>query len=438
MQTFPMERSVDIIEARKRLEETLQTYGINWSIRTMGQRIFTAKCTLHDEKGRFLDYGYGKGNEDESLTGAIFEAVEHWFSNFGNSQKDNIKHLDSLTYATNSDFSKNLPISIIRESASAVMAFRTYNQIGSSEQVLYPVALSTPRYIDEIYLDPHRYMPDNFDYSGLERYCSNSGVAIGSNALEAIIHGLLEAIERDSLSRFLVKIFLRRERVALRRLNLESLPDSLQELHLKVTEETGLDVLIFEMENDFGIPAFCSTLSNSQFLIEETGFGCSLSREHALYRSLHELVQCYHARALFHPSEFSLKESKILKKFSRHPFHLRCAEFKLSKSCDELGYSEIDFSNVPTSNIPINLEDYQNLILSKIESAGRRAYSTIVNKLYGGQIIAHSFIESQDHFFCVTEGNFVFPNSSQGKQEAGAQLQHSLADIVLLGTPPLT
>jgi ribosomal protein S12 methylthiotransferase accessory factor len=410
MKDIPIERSVEIVEARKKLEDTLRNYGIEWNIEVTGQYAYTAKCILYDGSGRFLDYGYGKGNIVASTTGALFEAVEHWFSHFPNSCKDNVCYRESLEFIEQTMFADHLPISIIKDSQNGIMAFREYNQIGCDEQVVYPVALSSPRYIDDLYVNQSKYLPDCFDYTKIERYCSNSGVAIGSNELEATIHGLLEAVERHSLSTFLVEAFLKKRKSSLRLVNLNSLPEGLLALANNVEKEVKHKILLFELENDFGVPVFCSALQSSHFVIEITGYGCSLSREHAAYRSLHELTQCYHAAAWFHPEEFDTKARTILSKFHKYSFHQRCAAMKLAEWCAEIGFLQIDFCETTNADFSDELSSYLLELTEKIESTGKRVYSSIVKQLAGGQVIAHNFIEAQDHFFCVTDGCFVFPN----------------------------
>ena len=410
MQAIPIERSVSIVEARRKLESTLRNYRIDWKIEITGQHIYTAKCILYDDSGGFLEYGYGKGGIEAAATGALFEAVEHWFSQFQNSCKGNVRHCQSSEFIEKTRFSNHLPISILRDSPNGIIAFREYKQVGQCERIIYPVALSSPKYIDDLYTDKSKYPPDSFDYSKIDRYCSNSGVAIGNNELEATIHGLLEAVERDSLSAFLVDAFLTKKRSALRVINRDSLPEGLRTLADSVEREVKHKVLLLELENDFGIPVFCSALHKSYFPIEVTGYGCSLSREHAAYRSLHELAQCYHATVWFHPEEFDIKAKSILSKLERYSFHLRCAQLKLAEWCEEIGFLQIDFSCTANVDAPVDLSHYLRSLTKKIEITGRRAYSSIINQLVGGQVITHSFIEAQDHFFCVTEGCFVFPN----------------------------
>jgi ribosomal protein S12 methylthiotransferase accessory factor len=409
MLNIPIERTVDVIEARSRLESTLRTSGIHWKTEITGQFVFTAKTTLYDEFEIELDYGYGKGDIESSKTGSIFEAAEHYFAQFVNSSRENVRYEDSYVFAANYPYRDDIPISGIADSNRATIALREYILIGGADRLMHPVALSSPKYVDDLYLNRSKYAPDDFDYSKIERYCSNSGVAIGSTEEEAVVHGLLEAIERESLSRFLVRAFLYRDKDAIRTVRRQSLPVQLRQLLGDVECEVGHEVILVELKNPFGIPVFCSALKNSDFSIEIAGYGCSLSRDHAASRSLFELAQCYHATIWFHPKEFQNKMEQIMSKLANHPFHLRCAKLKLAEWGEAVGTRLIDFSDTSHVEYSTDVREYLAQIVEKIEANGRCAYSTRVSRLSGGQVFAHSFLDQQDYFFCVTEGSFVFP-----------------------------
>ncbi|RVG22842.1 YcaO-like family protein [Sinorhizobium meliloti] len=365
---------------------------------------------LYNHTGDFLDYGYGKGDVKAAIAGAMFEAAEHWFGQFPNSLKDNVRYWSSRSFSQMNGLAGYLPTSIIGASPDGIMAFREYRRILGGDSIIYPLALSSPKYVDDLHVDQGRYQPDSFDYSALGRYCSNSGVAIGTNELEATIHGVLEAVERDTLSSFLVDTFLRRERTSLRVIRHGSLPNHLRTLVSDVENEVRHQVLLLEMKNRYGIPVFCATLVRSKFEIEIVGFGCSLSRDHAAIRSLYELAQCYHAAQIFHRREFADKAKKILQYFADHKFHLRCAKLKIAEWGERIGFQNIEFVDTACLDYSDDLERYMDILVNSIEKAGRRVYHAVVNKLLGEQVITHSFIDDQDHFFCVTEGSFVLPN----------------------------
>jgi len=409
MADIPIERSVAIGKARGNIEASLREYGLSWTMETKGRDVVAARCVLYNGEGSPLDSGYGKGEADAAIAGALFEAAEHWFSRFSNCNKGNIVHRQSWQFLEQEEFAADLPASLIRETQNAMMAFRKYKRVRGCEERIYPVAFSSPGYVDDLSLDPAMHPPDAVDYARIGDYCSNSGTAIGSVETDATIHGVLEAIERDTLSRFLVTAFLERDKKALRVVNPDSLPDDLRELHWRVETEVNHRILVLELENRYGVPVFCAALQKSPFLLELVGYGCSLSREHAVKRSLYELTQCYHLTTGFHPREFEVKMRRILSNLKDQPFHLRCAKLKLTEWCERIGSIDVPWSETACLHVPEGPDAYLGGLIEVVEANGGRVYSSVVNELKGSAVITHSFLEGQDHFFCVTNGAFVLP-----------------------------
>ena len=165
-----------------------------------------------------------------------------------------------------------------------------------------------------------------------------------------------------------------------------------------------------EFKNKYNIPVFCSTLKSSDFKIEITGYGCSLSRDHAFHRSLIELVQCYHASTKFYPESITIRNEYILSKFKNYGFHEQCSRLKIYELAVKLDVVPIGYNETANNNIHMTLDKYLESIISKVEESGDRAF---YSKLFGGGneiTVCHSFIDGQDNFFAVTEGCLVFPN----------------------------
>ena len=406
---IPLERFYDILEAREFIANTLAKEKIEWRIETVGKYVKTTKCELYDYDGNYLAFGYGKGCLNSCITGAVFEAAEHYFCQFNVAKNNNVFYSSSHSFINETILTKSLPISILQEQSDGVLPFLEYINLMTGEKHNYPLALSNPGYVD--FIDSINPI-DTFDYSKLERYCTNSGTAIGCNFTEAAIHGILEAVERDTISKFLINSFIKNEFTALRLILNNSLPPLLLQLKCDAEKEVEHDILIFEFENKYGIPVFCSILKESKYILEIAGYGCSLSRIHALERSLYELVQCYHAITKFYPETNLQHDNNIISKLNRFKIHQKCAKMKLWELCNEIGYTNIEFSKTAnfeaSSNINKYLEDIKNIIGSKNIGG---VFSSVVNNLANGVSIVHSFIDGQDPFFSVTEGCLVFSDN---------------------------
>lgn len=411
----PLERCVSLTEARSRLEASLKGLGIEWELETSGRFFQTSICTLYDLHGNMLDRGFGKGDTATSKTGAIFEAAEHWFSRVENTNVSPTTYSDSIRYANQSTLPNNLLKELIRSSGGNQIALRSYTSLSNGVDQPYPVGLCSPYYIDGLHSKKEQKETrlDYFDYSRIEAYCSNSGVAIGSTEIEAIIHGLLETVERDSLSDFLVDAFLFRNAEAMRIVAQDSLPEDLKDSVRQAETEMGGGILILELKNKFGIPCFCSSLKNGPSAIENTGFGCSLSKEHALQRSVSELVQCYHLTEELYPAEFRQRTNAILSRLSPFPFHGRCAKAKIDEWSRIIGFNSINFDECSEVDYELDISSYLDLLVALIENCGHKVFSCVLAELPNGEKVVHSLFERQEHFFCVIEGSFVLPDLSR-------------------------
>ena len=121
------------------------------------------------------------------------------------------------------------------------------------------------------------------------------------NRDEALVHGLLEATERDALSRFLFEAFIKLKPGSLCKVDRGTLPRRLRILADEIASEASAqEVSIYKLGNRFGIPTFCSWMGKEIFGIFQSGFGCSLHESYAIERSLYELAQSYLAFTSLH------------------------------------------------------------------------------------------------------------------------------------------
>ncbi|MGD6066199.1 hypothetical protein QUU95_22640, partial [Xanthomonas citri pv. citri] len=76
---IPYGREHSLDEADRIIREGIARRG--WSIDTdrLGEGLVAAKCFLLDAGGEILAFGGGKGAPDAAYTGAVYEAVEHYY-----------------------------------------------------------------------------------------------------------------------------------------------------------------------------------------------------------------------------------------------------------------------------------------------------------------------------------------------------------------------
>lgn len=119
---------------------------------------------------------------------------------------------------------------------------------------------------------------------------STNGLASGNHLLEAVLHAICEAVERDSTSLWHA---LDRTARGATRIDVGTIDDDPCRLMLDRLAEAGLGVAVWETSTDIAVPSFYCLVTDDR---RETGHlgagaGCHPSRGIALLRALSEAVQ---------------------------------------------------------------------------------------------------------------------------------------------------
>ncbi len=113
---------------------------------------------------------------------------------------------------------------------------------------------------------------------------SGNGLSSGNDADEAIVHGLCELIERDTMA-------FQRHRDKTRRVQPETLPADVHALIARA-DRLGYDLWLRTAENPFGMPFFVAAISDRENRIaSHFGTGCHPRRQIALRRAVSEALQ---------------------------------------------------------------------------------------------------------------------------------------------------
>lgn len=123
---------------------------------------------------------------------------------------------------------------------------------------------------------------------------SSNGLASGNHILEALVHGLLEVIERDAVSLWtLVPASQKKQQ----QVDLSTIRDLSMMRVLETLARCGIVLGVWDITTDIGIPAFTCTIledpESAQWrpIPAFSGHGCHLSPEIALSRAVHEAIQ---------------------------------------------------------------------------------------------------------------------------------------------------
>lgn len=116
---------------------------------------------------------------------------------------------------------------------------------------------------------------------------SSTGAAAGTTLEDAILHGLFEAIERDAW------LIGQSNPYVLPIVDYNSITNTKVKEFISKTKEMGYDIITRDYTNDLGIPVFRTWIvdRDNYSKYAYTGFGCHVSPEIAIERSITEAVQ---------------------------------------------------------------------------------------------------------------------------------------------------
>jgi YcaO-like protein with predicted kinase domain len=122
---------------------------------------------------------------------------------------------------------------------------------------------------------------------------SSNGLSSGNHLLEAISHGIFEIVERDATTLWHLLDSIKQSQT---RIDLSTIEDMDCCDLLDRCNRAGIDVVIWDMTSDVGIPVFQCLLMErtdepSRLLYSATGMGCHLTRSIALLRAITEAAQ---------------------------------------------------------------------------------------------------------------------------------------------------
>jgi ribosomal protein S12 methylthiotransferase accessory factor len=188
---------------------------------------------------------------------------------------------------------------------------------------------------------------------------STNGLASGNHPLEAVLHGLAEAIERDAIT--LWKHAGEAARRA-RAVTLDTVDDPACRRALDTLAGAGMSVLVWDVTSDVGVACFyCLVLGRGDDPADpEFGGGCHPSRGIALLRALTEAAQARvtyitGARDDFTPDDYSAAG--------------RARRFRGCRALLETHVPARDFRAVPTRDAETLREDV-DWVLERLRAAG--------------------------------------------------------------------
>lgn len=322
---IPLERERSLADAQRVIEAFLARQGWSAHIDSADTGLQGAVCMLHDADGEAIASGFGKGEREAARVGALYEAVEHVYANTSAPQERAELRAASSLFADPRYAALPFFAELGRQATRQLTCLRYRPFFGDCDDFAVPAFLCRPNALADL-------LPgDDFDYSSVIRYGSNSGTAIGASLEEAAVHAIGELIERDSWSLFLVAHYLGEPSRFGAWVDPASLPESVAAVHAAASAQLGREVLLIDATSDLGVPAFIATTDRmvDSEAVFPTGYGASLYAEHAAIRALTELVQTVVVgQRLASVGDYS---RQVLQALSEYPKLRACAYFQVNR-----------------------------------------------------------------------------------------------------------
>lgn len=272
-------RSCSPNETWARLKPLLPVFGIARVANITGlDRIGIPVFTACRPNSRSLSVFQGKGlSTDAARVSAVMEAYESWCAEtinlpliFGS--------IDELTYSHTLVDVTRLPIAAIEgvDPQAPFLWIEGQDLMGGGTRWL-PFEM-----VHANYAQPEPTHSNAFA-------ATTNGLASGNTHEEATLHALMEVIERDAITLWKLGPDAWRSATAIRLDTVTGAPRLLLELF----EAAGIDVAIWDVTSDLGIPTFLTLIHDrtGETGADELGGGTHVSAEVALVRALSEAAQ---------------------------------------------------------------------------------------------------------------------------------------------------
>ena len=398
---IPFERTIDEKKAFQIADKHLNDINVPYSLTQKGNTGNTWTCKLHsNDVFESLSSGHGKGRF--AKTGAIFEALEHYYTS-DNNIPNALKSYTKTQYILNNPIFSNSPFfKSMSPYPQTNIATRTYNDIQDPKKTV-----DIPIIFSNLFYSQNPYKKDTFPYaeSNIIRYSSNNGTAIGTSKEESTLHALNELIERDSFSLFLCKHLLYTTPYSIKVITQNSLPSYLQD---KITEISNLiqeNIYLIYLENEFNHPCFLAITDNTTTK-KYYGLGCSSNATHSIERCLSELMQA--VELYIQEPEKAVTVSSWIESFKHIPKLYKVAQFNVLERKND--FIATSFNSIVSHSDTMSVSECLQLTIDTLISSGFSIYESCFSPSKNIHL-TNIFIPDFENFQIILTGSAVIPGS---------------------------
>lgn len=392
------ERSANAGEATAFALNWASSMGLSLETISVGNKLKTSSCEITGPNGQTA-IGRGKGFGEQSITSAIFEAIEHYFFQYEKvliSQNNfKLEGPEAVLESASPDLSKMfkdkvIPLSCI-EFECLIQGYPNLN---------YPAILVNPAY--QPLSEQEKYAIES---TRIYRYSTNSGTAAGLTKSESQLHGILELVERDAIGILFIESVLSKHSTPVREINMECVPYYLKNIIKYIYSEFDCSITIWDITTDNDIPCVLCRISlpSQDGDLAFFGSGASLDIGYAAERALLEALQGCHLQLKLgvvlqlpkrhQPERMSLFQRCCLDSGS---FFFRGGTTLVNPS----GYTQ------PTHSYG-SVEDQLASVLERLDNVGIRVYSRQI--LDGDISISQVIAPLLERFYLISHGIPILP-----------------------------
>lgn len=287
------EREHDLSLALYTIRREIQSFHMEVDLHVYG-RDWAASSVCLSKNGTTSERGCGKGFDKQAIASGLFEAFEHWVSNYEQfkypTRFTNLKEIKSSMSERSYDI--HLPeicsngLSILEQYYGNWLEFSNT----TNDKFIYSPLFVHDGHASSKFLQEKDPAFEKLNINSFPFLRQNNGIAIGMSKNEAVLHGLNEQIERFSKSSFFFRQ-LRQDSPDATIVPEWQLEQLFPDLYKKLIQLTNQQILVIHLKNAFNHPCFVAVCGVKGLRYPLIGSGASLSAFCALERALTELLQ---------------------------------------------------------------------------------------------------------------------------------------------------
>jgi ribosomal protein S12 methylthiotransferase accessory factor YcaO len=287
------------------------------------------RCCLYNKDKEQVATGYGKGIDDASRVIASYEALQHLLSN----PKYFIPKILHSTYNelvnTHYLLKQHLLDELLtnKSSKEKKLTWLSFTNDQTHKPGVLPLIYTLP------YDDIESTVEDEFDYEQVYSQASDNGIASGDNFQEALLFALLELLERDAVSKFLMNSIVGDEPILLLDIPLDFISKENTAMLTQLYNKHNLSLQIIYIPTKYDLYTVITILRNDNDALPYKGLKTSFDFYDTVEAAIEEAIQDFWIHQQYVERDYLCE---LLQSFENHPVLQRCLKLDFSDKTIQL------------------------------------------------------------------------------------------------------